>query len=419
MDSFLIYVIQVNVLLSIVFSGYYLLLKNLTFYNLNRLYFLTGIAFSLAYPFLNLRSFFSTGASPVSQIDEYLPFFSNQSKDVTSFTLANLLLLLICIGVIVFACRFMFQILSLLRVHYYSINATWKKYIFRNVIFPVAPFSFLNRIYLHIDQHKEIELQNIFEHEDIHVKGLHSVDILVFEMLLIGCWYNPFVWLMRSAVRQNLEFLTDQQVLNKGVDRQTYQYSLLQVTRAGASVILSNQFNFKLLKTRIMMMNKKRSSKLQLSKYVFLLPIIIFSAGAFTVNRAEAQIEQVVIKASGLSLNNDIQTFAGISDTIVEPTVVPVTRVNTTNPKPRTVEPQVVLVSRDTVPEKKELKNSKVLYIINGKRQGKDFDFSGSVDPNTIDSMSVFKGEKAIEHFGKDAQDKDGVIMIKLKDPKK
>src|SRR5690606_40407857 len=92
---------------------------------------------------------------------------------------------------------------------------------------------------------------------------------------------------MRRAVRQNLEYLTDQQVLNKGVDRQTYQYSLLNVSKQGASLGLSNRFNFKFLKKRIMMMNKKKSSKLELSKYAFLLPIVIFSAGAFTVSRAE------------------------------------------------------------------------------------------------------------------------------------
>ncbi len=418
MDSLLIYFIQLNVLISVIYAGYYVLLKYLTFYKLNRFYFVIGLVFSLVYPFLDFGWLLAKDMPALGQMDEYLPSLGDQVKNIASLTLGKLVYGLICIGIFIFACRFIFQLLSLLRVYYHSVEAKWKDYLFRNVVFPVAPFSFLNKIYLHIEQHKERELHDIFEHEDIHVKGLHSVDILVFEMLLIGCWYNPFVWLMRSAVRQNLEFLTDQQVLNKGVDRQTYQYSLLQVTRAGTSVILSNQFNFKLLKTRIMMMNKKRSSKLQLSKYAFLLPIIIFSAGAFTVNRAEAQIEQVVIRASELSLNNDIQTFAGTSDTIVEPTVVQVTKSNTAKPKPRAVEPLVELVSRDTVPEKKELKKSKVLYIINGERKGKDFDFD-SVDPNTIDSMSVFKREKAIDRFGKDAQDKDGVIMIKLKDTKK
>jgi beta-lactamase regulating signal transducer with metallopeptidase domain len=88
-----------------------------------------------------------------------------------------------------------------------------------------------------------------------------------------------------------LEFLTDQQVLDKGIDKQTYQYSLLNVSKKGTSVGLSNQFNFKLLKRRIMMMNKKRSSKIELSKYAFLLPVFLLTGAAFTVSKAEGSIE--------------------------------------------------------------------------------------------------------------------------------
>jgi len=102
---------------------------------------------------------------------------------------------------------------------------------------------------------------------------------------------------MRKAVRQNLEFLTDQQVLNKGVDKQTYQYSLLHVTRQGVAVGMSNHFNFKTLKKRIMMMNKKRSSKLELSKYAFLLPVFLIAGMSFTVSKAENNIEKIVDKS--------------------------------------------------------------------------------------------------------------------------
>ena len=45
-----------------------------------------------------------------------------------------------------------------------------------------------------------------------------------------------------------------------------------------------------------MMMNKKRSSKIELSKYAFLLPILIFAGSTFTVNRAEGKIEELVDK---------------------------------------------------------------------------------------------------------------------------
>jgi hypothetical protein len=55
------------------------------------------------------------------------------------------------------------------------------------------------------------------------------VDILLAELFVIFNWYNPFAWLIRFSIRQNLEFIADQQVLAGGMDRKSYQYHLLEV----------------------------------------------------------------------------------------------------------------------------------------------------------------------------------------------
>ncbi|WP_164122405.1 TonB-dependent receptor plug domain-containing protein [Sphingobacterium sp. xlx-130] len=294
MESILTYILQVNLLLAIVFLGYVLLLRKLTFYRLNRVYLFVGGGYSLFYPFLAIHSWFKEDVAihlplMLDYVEYYLP-----EQDVSILTVGHLFLAALAVGAGILLLKLSMQLISLLRIHVYSKPSKWQHYFFRNVLFPIVPFSFFNKIYIHQDQHQDPELFDIFKHEDIHVKGLHTVDILLFEILLIGCWYNPFVWLMRKAVRQNLEFLTDQQVLDKGVDRQTYQYSLLTVTKQGATVAIGNQFNFKTLKKRIMMMNKRRSAKIELSKYAFLLPIVILAGASFTVSNAEGKIEELV-----------------------------------------------------------------------------------------------------------------------------
>ncbi len=294
MGNLLTYILQVNLLLIIVYLGYQFLLKRLTFYSLNRAYLIIGALYALVYPLLDVKSWFVKDivvAVPI--LWDYVPLqvVEEISK---SYSIYDILLMGITIGAALFVVKLIIQLVSLLRIHHHSKDAKWHTYLFRDVLFPIVPFSFFNKIYIHKAQHKEIELHDIFEHEYIHVKGLHSCDVLLFEMLLIVCWYNPFVWLMRKAVRQNLEFLTDQQVLNKGVDRQTYQYSLLHVTHRGAAVGISNQFNFQTLKKRIMMMNKKRSSRLELSKYAFLLPIMLLAGASFTVSKAKDKIVEAV-----------------------------------------------------------------------------------------------------------------------------
>lgn len=297
MENLLTYIIQVNLLLSIIYLGYAGLLKGLTFYSLNRGYFLIGGLFAFIYPFLDLKSLFVQRGLDIGVVGEQISFYMEDGAVQEKLTLAGLVGMVFILGAALLFLKFLFQLMSLLRIHFHSTADQWKTYFFRNVFIPIVPFSFLNKIYVNKGQHMDAELIDIFKHEDIHVKGLHSLDILLFEMILVCCWYNPFVWFMRRAIRQNLEFLTDQQVLNKGIDRQTYQYSLLNVSKKGTSIGLSNQFNFKLLKRRIMMMNKKRSSKIELSKYAFLLPVFLLAGAAFTVSKAENSIEGVVEKA--------------------------------------------------------------------------------------------------------------------------
>ncbi|MFD2967665.1 TonB-dependent receptor plug domain-containing protein [Sphingobacterium bambusae] len=428
MQSILAYILQVNILLAIVYLGYILLLKNLTFYQLNRGYFLSGVLFALIYPFLDIRSLFQQHIEPVGELIAFMPDLSLAEKQQGIYTLENLLYGIISLGLLWFAVRLCIQLFSLLRIHFHSVETAWKNYLYRNVLFPIVPFSFLNKIYVNKEQHQELELRDIFEHEDIHVKGLHSLDILCFEILLIVCWYNPFVWLMRRAVRQNLEFLTDQQVLNKGVDRQTYQYSLLHVSKQGASVAISNQFNFKLLKKRIMMMNKKRSSKLQLSNYAFLLPIIIFSAGAFTVTKADDHIIEVVniaketdVSELGQVLHNDGSTltdtvkvtdekrldtlkiveFKADSEDFSE-IAGKVTGVSVFSDTTKTTTKTVIFRGSDGTMKAP-------LILVDGVKQVLGYDLN-TMDPNSIGSIEVLRDGASAAAFGEEG--KNGVVKI-------
>lgn len=407
MYSLLAYIVQVNILLVIVYIGYYVLLRKLTFHRLNRGYFLAGVVFAFVYPFLDIQSLFRQHIEPVGEWMAYLPDFYVQQVEESAYTLENAIYSGIAVVGLWFAIRLCLQLLSLLRIHLHSRKAIWKTYWYQHVLFPIVPFSFLNKIYLHKEQHQEPELYDIFEHEDIHVKGLHSMDILMFEILLIVCWYNPFVWFMRRAVRQNLEYLTDQQVLNKGVDRQTYQYSLLNVSKQGVSLGLSNQFNFKFLKKRIMMMNKKKSSKLELSKYAFLLPVIIFSAGAFTISKADGKIVEVVDVVKDIRLD----TFTKESDR----------RIKSDSDSGESIQhvAYTTIVEKPAVPERENTLSSNgvkkdPIFIVDDKRMLSGYELD-ELNPNEIASIHVWKGMKAIAKYGDEAANGAVEIITKAK----
>lgn len=106
------------------------------------------------------------------------------------------------------------------------------------------------------------------------------MDIIFSEFICVIAWYNPFAWGIRHAIRQNLEFIADQQVLTHGADRRSYQWLLLKVT-GHAPIAISNQFNLSFLKNRLIMMNKNKSAKTQLLKFLLMLPILVILLMAF------------------------------------------------------------------------------------------------------------------------------------------
>lgn len=141
----------------------------------------------------------------------------------------------------------------------------------------VAPYSFLNHIFINPGKYDWDSYRQILEHEKIHVSQGHSIDMILAELLAVVLWFNPFAWLYRKAVEDNLEFLTDQTMLNKGADRESYQMNLLKVAAPNYSLAFTNNYNHSILKKRIMMMNIKKSSLRSGWKYLSIIPMLWLS----------------------------------------------------------------------------------------------------------------------------------------------
>ena len=140
-----------------------------------------------------------------------------------------------------------------------------------------APFSFWNRVFLHRDGYDAATYGRILEHERVHVRQRHSLDLLLAELLVAVQWFNPFAWLYRRAVENNLEYLTDAEVLRRGEDPVGYQLSLLRVAVPGHAHGLVTSYNQSFLEQRIRMMQRKRSSNRAAWKYLLLPALLLFS----------------------------------------------------------------------------------------------------------------------------------------------
>src|SRR5690606_12715126 len=280
------YLLKVNLAIILFYFGYRLLLRKLTFYSLNRFYLLFALLFSFIYPLFDWVRLFER---PVQELPGEVVYLIPDWEQVPTHTFDGWPWLIgaLGLGTAWFAIKFGIRLFSLRRLHGRSHAAMWKWYRYRQVFAPIRPFSFWRNIYVNVHNHADGELTDIFKHEQVHVRELHTVDVLLAGLCSVLCWFNPGMWLLHHAIRENLEFITDRRVLRSGVDKQAYQYRLLGVGKQLESYpTIAQGFNFKNLKRRIMMMNKKKSSRLQLSRYLLAVPVVAVLALIFTMSRA-------------------------------------------------------------------------------------------------------------------------------------
>jgi len=279
------YMLKLSLCLTATYLFYVLLLKGLTHYNWNRLFLLTCTVLSFVAPLININLFVApeklTGVFFVNRIPAISAAISaNSAAGSPPF---NMLLLMFCIfiaGVCVLTVRLLLQFLSLKRIQARAelvSNGEIKLY---HLNTGIAPFSFNKGIYLDKDKYNGQELDEVIRHEMVHVNQKHTIDVLVAELLCILNWYNPFAWLIKHALKENLEFIADDIVLQNSQNRKSYQYLLLKVT-GNIPCSITNNLNYSSLKKRIEMMNSDKTSNRHLLKFLFIIPMVSILLLAF------------------------------------------------------------------------------------------------------------------------------------------
>jgi len=316
MPAILIYLLKVNIALLLFCLCYFAILRRLTFYTLNRVYLIGAIVFSSLYPLIDFTSIMQRNERLVQPIQVVVINLNiraaNFAKPVAQTNYWEWLVALFWIGVIVMALRLAMQFISLLRIYRRSKPGFINNYKVRIIDDEANPFSFWQSIYINPQHHGADELNSIIAHEQVHVSQWHTLDILLAEISLVFYWFNPGVWLMKKAVAENLEFITDRKILQQGVDAKSYQYSLLYASFNTSPNAMVNHFNISTIKKRIMMMNSKKSSTYSLSRYGLIAPAVLALVLVFGTTKAELlkkgahvakQATEKAISVAGKSIN--------------------------------------------------------------------------------------------------------------------
>ena len=275
MMNWLYYLLEANLYLAVFYGFYRMFLHGETFYQLNRYYLLFTPVLAFLLPLFQIGYLNSlmaprqTQASIAIQYVEALPANAVTSPVATSADNTLLLFYLLVAGC--FLVRFVISLCSV-----FMMAAGCHRSRTRGVIqVHIGPmdtaFSFFNLLFIPPGYDKQ---EIIVEHEMVHIRQKHSLDILFFEILVILNWFNPLCWLIRRDIKLVHEYIADEATTNHGLPK--HEYALFLIRHSFGTLpnpLTSQMFNQSILKNRISMLNKKRSAGRARLRLLYVLPL--------------------------------------------------------------------------------------------------------------------------------------------------
>ncbi|MCQ2375718.1 MAG: M56 family metallopeptidase [Salinivirgaceae bacterium] len=281
----LVYSLKVSALL----IAFYLLFRSFmsreTLHRANRFLVLGSILLSFLLPFGGLMfQYVSTGksatyaiAQPVIMLEEVIV----GNPTATEFDWRMAVVVVFYLGIVVCLVRMALSIVGVVRViaqgEHQKLSDGSTLVIVDN---EQAPFSWIKYIVINRKDYDDSS-REIITHEQAHIRCMHSVDVLVCDVLCCLQWYNPAMWLLRQELCALHEYEADKAVLDSGINAKQYQILLIKKAAGGKWYSIANSFNHSKLKYRITMMSRKKSSVWTLAKALYVLPIAAFAVVAF------------------------------------------------------------------------------------------------------------------------------------------
>lgn len=276
MPSFLRFILESSFCLILFYLSYLLFLRKETYFRLNRFYLVLSIVLSFIIPALKITSPVLTKKAVTG-----LSLSPMSIPAAKTWGLEESLLLVYALGAGLFLTRFIFHMVKLFfvikkygvqRINGVKIVSVDKEF---------SPFSFLNYIFINNRKTPEKNMRRIIAHESIHIKQLHTFDILIIELVTIVQWFNPFVWPYKKSLQETHEYLADFGVIAQGFSPAKYQLLMFEQHVGLKLFEFANNFKQSQIKRRITMMSKIRSRSASKLKLLLALPLALLLVLAF------------------------------------------------------------------------------------------------------------------------------------------
>ena len=292
-------ILQIVLFQTLFLLVYDLFLRRETFFNYNRIYLLLTSVSSIVLPFVKLPELRKvTTQETVIRLPEV--FIGDASYTMSNhqviehindvaITSSQLPVwqIVLYIGMALATLVFIIKIVKLYLIKNNN-PKRWKgNILIVNLLKSSAAFSFFNTVFLGANIPKS-ERDTIYEHELVHVREKHSLDLLFFFFLRILFWFSPLVYMYQNRVKELHEFIADAKAVKQHGKSSYYQSLLHQILDTNTLSFTNTFFKKSLIKKRIIMLQKSKSSQKSLFKYALLLPVI-FAMLVYTSTEVKAQ----------------------------------------------------------------------------------------------------------------------------------
>ena len=468
MESHLPYILNVAIAITVFYLAYILLFRKEKIFLFNRFYLIMSMLVSFIIPLITFseQAIVSENMMPAQWLQVSAP---TQLADVPltspGFNWKHIPEIILISGFIFFLTSFIighlkvWQIVrktSKIDINNHSVRITNKN---------IPPFTYFGKLIIPSHILDSPHLQSVIYHERIHAKGQHCIDLCISEILFLFQWFNPFAWLMKNAVRDNLEFLTDDEAVYH-IDKQEYQLGIVSLASKNTFHSFPSVSNKSQLKKRIIMIKKNTTNRFPWIKSLAIIPILTILT--ITLSGREVQIiypASEVEKRVLVTVNNDLggkvtdkndNAIAGVSVTVNGSNIGTTTdkdgrfilknisnnidisftksgydkeEVNiqkffnsqfsdSLNNEAYTIKIDSIFVqlkkSTSEISSTKEIpfESYDPIYIVDGKRYLFASELK-NLNPKDVESVDVLKYKDAKNKYGEDA--KNGVVIIKTK----
>lgn len=294
----IIWLLKFNIFIALGYILFKVIFEKGTTLQARRFYILGVIALATVFPLIN-KIFATSNYNAVLNLPDAFIVNAplNGVESINGNTFLNQLQWVYYFGALIMLILPIYRLLILAKMVGQSRKSKFNHYIVLTSEQIKAPASFFNLLFMP----EGLDVRSyalILSHEKLHARQWHSADVLLFEIIKIFSWFNPFLYLLQRELQFVHECLADK---SAGETQQlVYQELLVKYHLSTTINPLTNHFNNSSnLKRRIIMLNASFSKNTTIKKLTLVIPMLLLvgmlqlTAQTSTMGDKEITIEKM------------------------------------------------------------------------------------------------------------------------------